>query len=326
MKVAVCGGAGYIGSHTTIELLNSGHEAVVIDNLSSGHAEAVKDVPLYAVDLADTDAVIRVLADCGADAVMHFAASINVGESVDDPEKYYRNNVENTVRLLSAMRRCGIEMLVFSSSCAIYGIPDSLPVTEGSPHRPISPYGRTKAMVEAILADFSGAYGLRYASLRYFNASGALPDGTIGEDHAPETHLIPLVIQAALGRRDFITVYGDDYPTPDGTCIRDYIHVMDLASAHVKALGKLGDGAPLIYNLGAGRGCSVREVIEMVKEVSGRDVPVKTSARRPGDPHTLVNDPRKVMDELGWRPGMSSLKRIVETAWRWHSAHPDGFV
>ncbi len=325
MKVAVCGGAGYIGSHTLVALLENGHEVIVIDNLSGGHAEAAGDVPLHVLDIADVPAVSRTLTDWGADAVMHFAASINVGESVREPAKYYHNNVVKTQNLLTALKKCGIDRFVFSSTCAIYGMPMATPITEDFPHRPISPYGRTKAMVEDMLADYFAAYGLKYASLRYFNASGALPGGSIGEDHDPETHLIPLVIQVALGQREFIEIYGHDYPTPDGTCIRDYIHVQDLALAHVMALEALDERAPLIYNLGTGRGHSVRAVIETVREVSGRDITVKSGERRPGDPPALVNDPQKVMTELGWEPRYPDLKQIVETAWQWHSKHPNGF-
>ncbi len=325
MKVAVCGGAGYIGSHTIISLLESGHEVIAIDNLSAGHVEAVENVPLEVLDLSDVSDVKEVLNNFQADAVMHFAASINVGESVREPAEYYCNNVVNTIRLLSAVRDCGIDKFVFSSSCAVYGKPERTPITEQFPHQPISPYGRTKAMVESILADYYPAYGLKYASLRYFNASGAVPGGRIGEDHSPETHLIPLVIKAAMGKRDSITVYGDDYPTPDGTCVRDYIHVLDLAAAHVMALEALDENAPLVYNLGTGRGHSVREVIETVREVSGKEVPETIGERRPGDPPALVNDPRKVKNELSWEPRYPDLKQIVETAWQWHSAHPDGF-
>ena len=325
MKVAVFGGAGYIGSHTIMELLKKNHEVIAVDNLSSGHAEAIKEAPLYTADLSNINAITELLCEFKADAVMHFAASINVGESVNDPAKYYYNNVVNTLRLLSALRECGIYRLVFSGSCAIYGIPEKMPINENFPLQPISPYGRTKAMMESILADYARAYGLKYASLRYFNASGAMPDGSLGEDHSPETHLIPLVIQAAMGQRECITVFGDDYPTPDGTCVRDFVHVLDLASAHVKALEMLDKTDPLIYNLGTGRGHSVMEVIESVEKVSGRKVPVENGRRRPGDPPTLVNDPKKVMEELQWEPRLSGLNRIVETAWHWHSTHPDGF-
>ncbi len=325
MKVVVCGGAGYIGSHTVHELLNNGHEVVVLDNLSSGHAEAVKGTPLYKVDLGDETAVQDVFVDSQPHAVMHFAADINVGESVDNPARYYRNNVVNTLKLLDVMRRCNVNKFVFSGSCAIYGIPGQVPITEDFPFNPISPYGKTKAVVEGILSDYAAGYSLEYASLRYFNASGAMPDGSIGEDHSPETHLIPIVIQAALGQRECITIFGDDYPTRDGTCIRDYIHVLDLASAHVMALENLKPGSPLIYNLGVGNGYTVREVIAMVEKISGRKVPMKNGERRPGDPPALVNDPQKVMEELGWQPEYPELKQIVETAWDWHSAHPQGF-
>ena len=325
MKVAVTGGAGYIGSHAVLELKEAGHEVTVLDNLSEGHAEAVAGSDLVQVDLADEARVLEVLEESGADAVMHFAASAYVGESVEDPQKYYFNNVVNTLKLLRAMREAGIDRLVFSGSCTVYGIPETVPITEDFPLQPISPYGRTKATVERILEDYAAAYGLKYASLRYFNAAGANPEGSLGEDHQPETHLIPIVIQAALGVREKITIFGTDYPTPDGTCIRDYIHVLDLGRAHVMALEDLGAGAPAVYNLGTGRGHSVRQVIEAVREVSGRPVPVEEGERRPGDPPRLVSSPEKVRRELGWEPRFPDLLQIVETAWKWHSTHPEGF-
>jgi UDP-glucose 4-epimerase len=278
------------------------------------------------VDLADEARVLAVLKEGGAEAVMHFAASAYVGESVEQPEKYYFNNVVNTLKLLRAMRGLGIGRFVFSGSCAVYGIPEKVPMTEDLPMRPISPYGHSKAVVEVILANYAAAYGLRYASLRYFNAAGAMPDGSLGEDHDPETHLVPLVIQAALGVRDSVRIYGTDYPTPDGTCVRDYIHVLDLARAHVLALEALADRPTMVYNLGTGRGHSVREVIAAVEGVSGRKVPVEEGPRRPGDPPALLASPDKAKRELGWQPRFPELKQIVETAWKWHSAHPQGFA
>ncbi len=325
MRVLVTGGAGYVGSHALVELREAGHEPVVFDNLSEGHAPAVGECRLITGDLADEEQVRGALRETRAEAVMHFAASAYVGESVEDPEKYYFNNVVNSLRLLRAMRGAGVERLVFSSSCTLYGVPERVPITEEFPVQPINPYGRTKAAVEAALSDYAAAYGLRYASLRYFNAAGAMPDGSIGEDHEPETHLIPLVIRAALGQRESISIYGADYPTPDGTCIRDYVHVLDLATAHVAAMEALDERPVMVYNLSTGRGHSVREVIETVRRVSGREFAVVEAERRPGDPPALVGSSAKVRQELGWQPRYPELEQIVETAWRWHSAHPEGF-
>ncbi len=325
MKVAVTGGAGYIGSHSVVELQEAGHEVVVLDNLSEGHAEAVPDCDLREVDLANEKVTREILDETAPDAVMHFAASAYVGESVEDPQKYYFNNVVNTLRLLRAMRATGVKKFVFSGSCTVYGIPDEVPITEDFPLQPISPYGRTKSTVEGLLKDYASAYDLQYASLRYFNASGAAPDGSMGEDHDPETHLIPIVIQAALGLRDKISIFGTDYPTPDGTCIRDYIHVLDLGRAHVLALEDLEEGSREIYNLGTGQGHSVKEVIDTVREVSGRKFPVEEGERRPGDPPALVSSPEKIQEELDWEPRFPALEQIVETAWKWHSTHPEGY-
>ena len=325
MKVAVTGGAGYVGSHTLGALAGSGHQALVLDNLSAGHAAAAGGVELARVDLADEEEVFRVLAGGAVEAVMHFAASAYVGESVAIPQDYYFNNVVNTLRLLRAMRRAGIERFVFSSSCTVYGVPERVPIDEDFPVRAISPYGRTKVVVEEVLKDYAEAYGLKSATLRYFNAAGAMPDGSMGEDHRPETHLIPIVIQVALGQRKRIVINGTDYPTPDGTCVRDYVHVLDLAAAHVLALEALEAPGRLVFNLGTGRGSSVREVIDTVAQVSGLDVPVETGPRRAGDAPALVGSARRISAELGWRPAYPSLRAIVQTAWRWHSIHPDGF-
>ena len=326
MKVLVTGGAGYVGSHAVLELSHSGHEPVVFDNLSEGHAGAVGDCPLIRGDLADEGQVLAALKDTGAEAVMHFAASAYVAESVTDPQKYYYSNVVNTLNLLRVMRRAGVDRVVFSSSCTIYGVPARMPITEEFPINAINPYGRTKAAVEGILGDYAAAYGLKYASLRYFNAAGAAPDGSIGEDHDPETHLIPLVISAALGKRDSVSVFGTDYPTADGTCVRDYVHVLDLASAHIMALEALDERRVMVYNLSTGRRHSVREVIEVVKDVSGREFRVVEAPRRPGDPPALVGSYEKIARDLGWEPRWPDIRRIVQTAWDWHRTHPSGFA
>jgi UDP-glucose 4-epimerase len=308
------------------ELRRLGHEPVVFDDLSAGHRRAIGDCEFIQGDLGDEGLVSAALRESRAEAVMHFAASAYVGESVEQPERYYFNNVVSTLGLLRAMRRGGVERFVFSSSCTLYGVPDGAPIAEDHPVRPISPYGRTKAAVEGILADYAAAYGLRYASLRYFNAAGAAPDATTGEDHDPETHLIPLAILAALGKRDSISVFGTDYPTADGTCVRDYVHVCDLASAHVMAMEALDERRVMAYNLSTGQGHSVREVIEMVRQVSGRPVRTVEAARRPGDPPVLVGSPQKVRTELAWEPRYPALRTVVEHAWAWHSAHPDGYA
>jgi UDP-glucose-4-epimerase GalE len=326
MKVLVIGGAGYIGSHTVRQLVARGHEVWVYDNLSLGHRQAVSPDQLLIGDLKDADHLDHALLIYRIEAVMHFAACANVGESVTHPAKYYQNNVVNTLNLLDRMRRHSIQRFVFSSTCATYGIPERVPITEETPQQPINPYGRTKLMIEQALADYCSAYGLGYAALRYFNASGAAADGSIGEDHSPETHLIPLVFQNILGIRPHLEIFGTDYPTPDGTCIRDYIHVDDLADAHILALEKLEPGSALKYNLGIGRGYSVREVIQMAEAISGKKVNVKEGPRRPGDPAELVASPAKVMRELGWKPDYLELDRILETAWNWHRTHPRGYA
>jgi UDP-glucose 4-epimerase len=326
MKVLVTGGAGYVGSHALVELVRARHEPTVFDSLAEGHAPAAGDCPLIRGDLADEAQIARALKVSGAQAVMHFAAYAYVGESVEDPEKYFFNNVVSTLNLLRAMRGAGVDRLVFSSSCTVYGIPARVPITEDFPVGAINPYGHTKQTVELILADYAPAYGLKYASLRYFNASGAMPDGSKGEDHDPETHLIPLVIYAAMGRRPNISIYGTDYPTPDGTCIRDYIHVLDLATAHVMAMEALDERGTMVYNLSTGEGHSVREVIQTVEAVSGRKVKVEEGPRRPGDPPALVGSPEKVRRELGWQPRYPSLEEIVRHAWKWHSGRRNGYA
>jgi UDP-glucose-4-epimerase GalE len=326
MRILVTGGAGYIGSHTVKLLLARGHDVRVYDNLAMGHRAAVPAERLIVGDLHEPDRLDHALLIHRIEAVIHFAASAYVGESVRDPGKYYRNNVAGALSLLEAMRRQDVKRIVFSSTCATYGVPLQVPITEEEPQRPINPYGRTKLMIEQALADYSAAYGIGYAALRYFNAAGAAADGSIGEDHDPETHLIPLVLQAALGQRPHIEVFGTDYPTADGTCIRDYIHVDDLAEAHILALGKLTDGAALRYNVGTGRGYSVREVIQTAEAVTRRKLPVKEGPRRAGDPPELVASPAKIMKELGWKPRYIELAPIIETAWNWHRKHPKGFA
>ena len=326
-NVLVVGGAGYIGSHCVRQLMLSGHRPVIVDNLSFGHRGAVPaDVPFHTCDLGDIQAMGDILEKERIDLVMHFAAFAYVGESVENPLKYYFNNLVATLNLLKVMVEKGVRQFVFSSTCATYGVPPSLPITEDMPQQPINPYGQTKLDVENALKALAHAHGLSSASFRYFNAAGAAEDGSLGEDHNPETHLIPLVFQAALGRRKHISIFGTDYETPDGTCLRDYIHVDDLSRAHIAVFDKLEKpGATLFYNLGTGRPASVREVIDTVERVSGKKVPVVEEARRPGDPPALYADSSKAMRELGWKLQYPELEAIIETAWRWHRDHPDGF-
>jgi UDP-arabinose 4-epimerase len=324
MRVLVTGGAGYIGSQTAKALAQAGHEIVVLDNLSAGHRWAVKWGPCVEGDLADAALVTAALKTYGIDAVMHFAASIQVGESVLDPKKYFWNNVVNTLRLLDAMTETGVAHIVFSSSAAVYGDPEKVPIPEDHPTRPVNPYGDTKLMMERALKWYGAAYGLRWTALRYFNAAGADPDGELGEEHDPESHLIPLVIRAALGRSPYVEVYGTDYATADGTAIRDYIHIVDLAEAHVKALEYLARGGEsMALNLGTGQGHSVREVIAAVAKVAGGNVPTRGASRRAGDSPALVADPTKAMSVLNWKPKLSGLDQIVESAWRWHSRNSE---
>jgi UDP-glucose-4-epimerase GalE len=325
MRILVTGGAGYIGSHAVKLFLERGHDVWIYDDLSFGHRAAVPPERLIVADLADTPRLDHTLLSQRIEAVVHFAAFAYVGESVLDPGKYYRNNLVNTLNLMECMRRNGVGLMVFSSTCATYGTPKQVPITEDESQQPINPYGAGKLAVERALADYAHAYRWGYAALRYFNAAGAAADGSIGEDHEPETHLIPLVIQTALGQRPAIEIFGTDYPTPDGTCIRDYIHVDDLAEAHLLALEKIQPGKGSCYNLGIGRGYSVREVIRTVEEVSGKKVTVKEGPRREGDPPELVAWAAKAQRELGWKARYTELKPIIETAWNWHRTHPRGY-
>jgi UDP-arabinose 4-epimerase len=318
-SVLVTGGAGYVGSHACKVLARSGYLPVVLDDFSRGHREAVRWGPLVQCDIADRATVAVTLAQHRISVVMHFAAYAYVGESVADPALYYRNNLGGTLSLLEAMRDTGVDKIVFSSTCATYGIPASVPIRETAPQLPVNPYGETKLAIERALQWYGEAYGLRWVALRYFNAAGADPDAEIGELHEPETHLIPLVFEAALGRRAEIEVYGTDYPTPDGTAIRDYIHVQDLGEAHLRALEYLEAGErSAALNLGTGHGHSVREVVRAAEAVSGRLVPCRDTARRPGDPPALVADPSLAAKLLGWRPHLSDLETIVRTALAWH--------
>jgi UDP-arabinose 4-epimerase len=318
-SILVTGGAGYVGSHACKALATAGYQPVVYDNMSRGHAQAVRWGPLVEGDLHDRACLVAALRSHEIAAVMHFAAFAYVGESVGEPELYYRNNVGGTLALLAAMREAEVGTIVFSSTCAVYGVPDSVPIRETTPKAPLNPYGETKLAIERALQWYGDAYGLRYAALRYFNAAGADPDGEIGEDHDPETHLIPRVLRAALGHGDPVEIYGIDYPTPDGTAVRDYIHVTDLADAHVRALDYLERGDSVALNLGTGQGSSVREVIAAVERIAGRPVPRREAARRPGDPPELVADPALVHARLGWRARHSDLDTIVSTALAWET-------
>jgi UDP-glucose 4-epimerase len=327
MRVLVVGGAGYIGSHCVRRLLEQGEEPMVLDNLSNGHRGSLDPaVPFFEGDLGEQETVRRIFEEHRPDVVMHFAAFAYVGESVEKPMKYYRNNVVNTLLLIEEMLRAKIHRFVFSSSCATFGVPESLPIREDLPQRPINPYGQTKLDIENALKAIAASSPFSFSSLRYFNASGADPRGDIGEDHDPETHLIPLVIAAAMGRNDSLKIFGTDYPTEDGTAVRDYIHVNDLADAHVLAMRRLTDGAGFFYNLGTEEGHSVRAVIESVERISGKKVPYEEGPRRPGDPPKLYADSSRIRGELGWTPNYRDLDGIVETAWRWHESHPEGYV
>jgi UDP-glucose 4-epimerase len=335
MRVLVTGGAGYIGSVVADELLQAGHQVVVFDNLSRGHRQAVpKDAELVVGDLADRAALGRLLQSRaldsrsseprGFDAVMHFAALIEAGESMKAPENFFRNNTANALTLIEAMLAAGVKRFVFSSTAALFGNPERTPIEEDDPVHPTNAYGESKLLTERMLAWFHQIHGLRYASLRYFNAAGASrPDR--GEAHQPETHLIPRILAVALGRAQHVNIFGADYPTPDGTCVRDYIHVSDLARAHLLALNALENHSVLTYNLGSGHGFSVRQVVEVARAVTGHPIPVIESPRRAGDPAVLVASSEKIRRELGWQPRFPDLKAIVESAWQWHRTHPDGY-
>jgi UDP-glucose 4-epimerase len=324
-RVLVTGGAGYIGSVVTSQLLAKGCEVVVLDNFSNSRKAAVPSAAnLVTGDTADRPLLDRVFNENRIDAVMHFAASIEAGESMKIPEKYFRNNTANSLTLLEVVLAHKIPRFVFSSTAALYGTPDRTPIEETDPLRPTNTYGESKLLVEHMLSWFHRIHGLRYACLRYFNAAGATPEQ--GEDHHPESHLIPLILQVALGKRDHIDIYGTDYPTPDGTCVRDYIHVSDLASAHLLVLDSLREKQKLIYNLGSGRGFTVREVIETVRRVTGHPIPVREVARRAGDPAVLVASSANIRRDLHWEPQFPSLEAIVRSAWDWFRAHPDGYA
>jgi len=325
MKVLVCGGAGYIGSNMTAMLAKAGHEPVVFDNLSKGHKAAISDAVFVRGDLGDYELLVQTLKRRKIEAVMHFAAFIEVGESVQMPLKYYYNNLVNTHNLLSAMEAAGVEKFVFSSTAAVYGTPQKVPITEDCLKEPINPYGETKLAVERMCRYQSQTGKLRYVALRYFNACGAGGNGLLGEDHRPESHLIPLTIQAALGKRSEVKIYGTDYNTTDGTCIRDYIHIDDLCRAHLLALDKLGQSRELIYNLGNGKGYSVREVVDTVKKVSGKNFKFVETDRRPGDPPILTSDATRAKNELGWQIQLPRLEDMVASAWQWHCKHANGY-
>ncbi|MGN6724555.1 MAG: UDP-glucose 4-epimerase GalE [Tepidisphaeraceae bacterium] len=328
MNVLVAGGAGYIGSHTVKRLLAAGHSPVIYDNVDRGHREvtAILGVPAIFAELDDRVTLRKALSDHKIDVVMHFAAYAYVGESVHQPLMYYHNNVSNTVTVLETMLSAGVKKFVFSSTCATYGDPDSVPITENESKKPVSPYGRSKWMVEQILQDLAEAdKSFAFAALRYFNASGCAMDGTIGEDHDPETHLIPVILQSLLGIKDKITVFGTDYPTPDGTNVRDYIHVEDLADAHIKAMAKLDTERVIQCNLGTGRGFSVKEIIAAVEKVTGKKVPVEYGPRRAGDAIALYANPQKAKDLLGWEAQYKDPETIIRSAWNWFQKHPRGY-
>jgi UDP-glucose-4-epimerase GalE len=326
VNILVTGGAGYVGSACLRYILSKGHDALAYDNLIQGHREAVPDGRLIQGDIGDTPMLIRTMRELHADAVMHFAAATCVGESVENPEYHYRNNIGGTLSLLNAMREAGVRRLLFSSTCATYGLNPRLPMDETALQDPCSPYARTKLTVEWMIRDFARAYGLGFTLLRYFNAAGASPDGRHGEDHHPENHIIPLVLQVALGTRPRILMFGNDYPTPDGTCIRDYVHVDDLATAHVLAIEATTSRTAEVYNVGTGKGNSVIEVIRACREVTGTEIAYNVTDRRPGDAPALVADPVKLRSGLGWQPQYTQILDIVATAWQWHRSHPQGYA
>ncbi len=328
MNVMVTGGAGYIGSHAVKRLIEAGHKVVVVDNLYRGHRPAVHAKAAFEdLDLRQTEALTNAMTHHSVECVMHFAALAYVGESVTQPLTYYDNNTGGTISLLSAMDAAGVKRLVFSSTCATYGEPKEMPIVETMPQNPINPYGRSKLLVEMILKDYAAANkDFAFAALRYFNVAGSASDGSIGEDHHPETHLIPVLLNAALGKVPEVTMFGEDYPTPDGTCIRDYIHVEDLVDAHILVMGKLAAGDQRFYNLGIGRGYSVREIVEAARRVTGLEIRVKVGPRRPGDPPMLYANASKIKSELGWEAKHTDIDEVIETAWRWFRSHPQGYA
>jgi len=326
MNVLVCGGAGYIGSHMVTYLLENKHNVVILDSLETGHKESLLGGKLYIGNLKDTAILNKVFTENKIDAVIDFAAYSLVGESVENPLKYFDNNIGSTVNLLTAMKNNNVKYIVFSSTAATYGEPESIPILEEDKTFPTNPYGESKLAVEKILKWCDKAYGIKYTALRYFNACGAHVNGKIGEDHRPESHLIPIILQVALGKREKIMIFGDDYDTKDGSCVRDYVHVSDLASAHLLALQRLqGGGDSKIYNLGNGKGFSVKEVIDVARKVTGINIKAEIAPRRAGDPATLIASSQKAMKELGWKPKYNSLNTIIETAWEWHKNHLDGY-
>lgn len=328
MAVLVLGGAGYIGSHTVRALIDRGEDVVIIDSLETGHKDAIHPgARFYQGDIRDRAFLDSVLAKEDIDSVIHFAANSLVGESMTNPLKYYDNNVGGTLVLLEALRDHGIDKVVFSSTAATYGEPERIPIQESDKTEPTNPYGQTKLAMEKMFKWTDVADGIRYVALRYFNAAGAHESGEIGEDHHPETHLIPLILQVPLGKREEISIFGEDYPTPDGTCIRDYIHVMDLADAHIRALDYLRDGKPSnVFNLGNGVGFSVKEVIDKAREVTGHPIPARVMPRRAGDPAQLIASSDKARETLGWDPQNADLEAIISSAWKWHQSHPDGYA
>ena len=327
MSILVCGGAGYIGSHTVHQLVEKGEDVVIVDNLQTGHMGAVNPkAKFYKGDIREAEVLDRIFTENKIDAVVHFAANSLVGESMTNPLKYFNNNVYGMQVLLEAMVRHGIDKIVFSSTAATYGEPERIPIMEDDRTEPTNPYGQSKLIMEKMMKWVSLANGIRYVSLRYFNAAGAIEDGSIGEDHSPETHLIPLILQVPLGKRDHITVFGEDYPTPDGTCLRDYIHVLDLADAHVLAIDYLRRGGESnIFNLGNGQGFSVKEMIEAAMEATGLDIKVEIGERRAGDPAQLIASSEKARKVLGWQPRFTDVKVVIGTAWKWHQQHPEGY-
>lgn len=325
--ILVCGGAGYIGSHMVAELLENNHKVVVLDSLVKGHKEALLGGKLYVGDLRDRKILDKVFTENKIDAVIDFVAFSLVGESMTEPLKYFNNNVYGTISLLEAMRDYNVKYIVFSSTAATYGEPEVVPITENSKTIPTNAYGESKLLVEKILRWCDHAYGIKYTTLRYFNAAGAHISGKIGEDHSPETHLIPIILDVALGNREKIMMFGDDYDTKDGTCVRDYIHVSDLASAHSLALKRLMNGGDsAIYNLGNGTGFTVKEMVEIARKVTGHTIPAEVAERRAGDPAVLIASSKKAMEELGWKPKYADVETIISTAWNWHKNHPNGYA